>query len=61
MYVVRNVSDSKIWKGEGSGGIVEGGSGHSGKKLGFESKSNRVLTDLVGPFNYTVVFETKHV
>ena len=55
MIVVRNVFRLKFGKAKEAAGLWKEGLA-LGKKLGFESKSNRVLTDLVGPF-YTVVFE----
>ena len=55
MIVVRNVFRLKFGKSKEAVGLWKEGLA-LGKKLGFASKSNRVLTDLVGPF-YTVVFE----
>ena len=55
MIVVRNVFRLKFGKAKEAAGLWKEGLA-LGKKLGFQSKSNRVLTDLVGPF-YTVVFE----
>src|SRR5678815_1532491 len=55
MIVVRNVFRLKFGRSKEAVGLWKEGLA-LGKKLGFQSKSNRVLTDLVGPF-YTVVFE----
>jgi hypothetical protein len=55
MIVVRNVFRLQFGKAKEAVGLWKEGLA-LGKKLGFQSKSNRVLTDLVGPF-YTVVFE----
>jgi hypothetical protein len=55
MIVVRNVFRLKFGKAKEAVDLWKEGLA-LGKKLGFQSKSNRVLTDLVGPF-YTVVFE----
>ena len=55
MIVVRNVFRLKFGRSKEAVGLWKEGLA-LGKKLGFPSKSNRVLTDLVGPF-YTVVFE----
>jgi hypothetical protein len=55
MIVVRNVFRVKFGKSKEAVGLWKEGLA-LGKKIGFPSKSNRVLTDLVGTF-YTVVFE----
>ena len=55
MIVVRNVFRVQFGKSKEAVALWKEGLA-LGKKLGFQSKSNRVLTDLVGPF-YTVVFE----
>ena len=55
MIVVRNVFRVKFGKSKDAVALWKEGLALA-KKLGFQSKSNRVLTDLVGTF-YTVVFE----
>jgi hypothetical protein len=55
MIVVRNVFRVKFGKSKEAVGLWKEGLA-LGKKLGFQSKSNRLLTDLVGQF-YTIVFE----
>jgi hypothetical protein len=49
MIVVRNVFRLKFGRSKEAVGLWKEGLA-LGKKLGFQSKSNRVLTDLVGPF-----------
>ena len=56
MIVVRNVFRLKFGKAKEAVDLWKEGLALA-RKLGFQSKSNRVLTDLVGPF-YTVVFES---
>jgi hypothetical protein len=55
MIVVRNVFRVKFGKAKEAIELWKEGLA-LGKRIGFPSKSNRVLTDLVGQF-YTVVFE----
>jgi len=55
MIVVRNVFRLKFGKSKEAIELWKEGLALA-KRLGFPSKSNRVLTDLVGQF-YTVVFE----
>jgi len=55
MIVVRNVFQVKFGKASDAVALWKEGLALS-KRIGFNAKSSRVLTDLVGQF-YTVVFE----
>ena len=55
MIVVRNVFRVQFGKSKDAVALWKEGLA-LGKRLGFQAKSSRVLTDLVGQF-YTVVFE----